>query len=433
MSRLPPWRACSTFTSADLSDVGYSYHEGFVQGANGSRSLLLESETMKILQVVPGMSPHYGGPNVALTDLTRLLTERGFETTLMTTNSDPSGRIDVPLGVMTSQRGANVMYFNMWPAGRYAFSMALAKSLFQNINNYDVVHIHWLYSFSSLIAAIAAQYAHVPYVFQPNGSLDPYLMKKNRWLKNFYNTIWGNYIIQHAAGIIFTSEAECNFADLHKANVPEHVVPVGLDWKDYAILPSQGQFRKQYPAVADKKIILFLGRISRQKGLDLLIPAFHAVKSRVPNAHLVIAGPDSEGYGETIRQLIGEFNLEDSVTWVGYLSREMKLAAYVDCDLYVLPSYAENFGATVTEALACEKPVVITNRVNICDEIEKAQAGIVVECAVESIVNGMRLVLEDPNLSRQLGQKGRKLVQQKYTWDVVLRELITVYQGVAVQ
>ena len=385
---------------------------------------------MKVLQVVPGMSPKYGGPNTALTNMTRFLSEYGVETTLMTTNVDPDGRLKVPLGMPIEQCGARMLYYDVWPLGRYAFSSSLAKALFQTVHNYDVIHIHWLYNFSSLVAAIAAYKSQVPYVFQPNGSLDPNLMRRNSAVKKSYNALFGNYIIRHAAAIIFTSEAERRLAHLNGMPAMSYVVPVGLDWAEYTNLPELGEFRKQFPDIGNRQVVLFLGRISRQKGLDILISAFRKVILEHPTAYLIIVGPDGEGYSREVNKMVVEFGLKSCVKFVGPLQGRAKLAAYVDSDVFVLPSYAENFGATVTEALACKRPVVISNRVNICDEIASAQAGIVTECSADSVAKGIARVLEDQNLANRLGTSGYKLVQQRYTWDAALQQLIPIYSSI---
>jgi glycosyltransferase involved in cell wall biosynthesis len=386
---------------------------------------------MKVLQVVPGMSPKYGGPSVALTNMTRLLSKHDIETTLITTNVDPAGRLNVPLGMPIEQCGARMLYYNVWPLGRYAFSPSLAKALFQTAHLYDIIHIHWLYNFSSLLAAIAARKSQVPYVFQPNGSLDPNLMRRNRAVKRSYIALFGNYILRHADAIIFTSEAERRLAGLNGMPALSYVVPVGLDWAEYTNLPPLGEFRKQFPEIGNRQVVLFLGRISRQKGLDILISAFRKVVLEQPTAHLIIAGPDGEGYSREVKKLVAEFDLKSCVTFVGPLQGRSKLAAYVDSDVFVLPSYGENFGATVAEALACKCPVVISDRVNICDEITSAEAGIVTECSVDSTADGISRILGDQNLARRLGENGYELVKQNFTWDVAMKKLIPIYREIS--
>jgi glycosyltransferase involved in cell wall biosynthesis len=177
--------------------------------------------------------------------------------------------------------------------------------------------------------------------------------------------------------------------------------------------------------------VLFLGRIGPQKGLDLLIPAFSKVAKTHRDVHLVLAGPDGKGYCSQVLQWVKDAGLKDRVTFTGYVPAELKLAAYVDSDVYVLPSYGENFGATVTEALACRSPVVISDHVNICDEIGRAQAGVIVQCGVESLAEGIARVLDNAGEAESMGQRGRALVEREFTWEVALGRLTAVYRAVA--
>lgn len=368
---------------------------------------------------------------VALTDMTRLLCERGVDTVIETTNTDWGGRWEVPLGVPTNQRGSRVTYHNIWPVNRYAASIPLARVLLSTARKYDVLHIHWLYNFSCLAAAFAARRAGVPYVFQPNGSLDPHLMARNTSLKRIYIRFFGRYIIRNAAAIIFTTEAERAQAYGVPTSAVTRIFPIGLDWRDYASLPEKGKFRAQFPETQGKQLVLFLSRLSRQKGIDLLIPAFRDIAQRFPQAHLVLAGPDGEGYGNHVREWVASAGLQSRVTFTGRLSDALKLAAYVDSDIFVLPSHAENFGAVVTEALACELPVVISDHVNTCDAVARGRAGVIVKCDSTSVAAGLARLLADPALAREYGRNGRRLVQTEFTWDAALDRLIPLYRELA--
>jgi glycosyltransferase involved in cell wall biosynthesis len=277
--------------------------------------------------------------------MTRLLCERGVDTRILTTNTDPRGRWDVPLGKLVEQRGAPVVYYNIWPVNRWAFSAPLARALLREAQRYDVVHIHWLFNFSSWMAAVAARRARVPYVFQPNGKSDPNLMRRNARIKDAYIGLFGNYILRHAAAISYASAAEKRIACRSAPGIAAEVIPIGLDWKEYERLPERGAFRSTFPQLHGKRILLFLSRLSRQKGLDLLVRAFREVAPQFPDVHLVLAGPDGEGYGASVREWVANAGLADRVLFAGRVPDGLKLAAYVDADLFVLPSYAENFGA----------------------------------------------------------------------------------------
>lgn len=385
---------------------------------------------MKIAHIVPGISPNFGGPSVALIGLAHAQRELGVDAEIITTNADPAGRTDVPLGRPVEQQGARVTYYNVWPRGRYAFSPQLARALAQSVREYDLLHVHWLYNFSPLLASLLAARAAVPYVLQPNGSLHPGLMQKNALVKRAYLATLGRFVIRNASGIIFTSEAERDHAGVDCGRVPAHVVPVGLRWQEYAAPPPPGEFRAQYPHLADKRIVLFLGRVGRQKGLDLLVPAFQDVARCYPDAHLVIAGPDGEGYRAQVEAWVAEAGLESRVTFTGRLEGRTKLAAYVDCNVFVLSSHGENFGAAVTEAMACGKPVVVSDRVDIAEEIVRGGAGVMVSCTPESVAAGLSRLLDDPALAAGLGERGRALIQRKFTWEAAVPRLIGIYESV---
>ncbi len=130
-----------------------------------------------------------------------------------------------------------------------------------------------------------------------------------------------------------------------------------------------GEFLQGYPELADKRIVLFLGRITFKKGLDILAHAFGRINRARPDTHLVIAGPDSEGYSTKVRQWLSEAGVLDRATFTGMLQGRVKRGAYEAASVFVLPSYTENFGLTIIEALGYGTPVLISTKVNIFREI----------------------------------------------------------------
>jgi glycosyltransferase involved in cell wall biosynthesis len=384
---------------------------------------------MRVLQVVPGISPAYGGPSVALTGLARALTDFGVDTTLLTTNASPGARLDVPLNEEVSQDGARYLFHNVISlGGRYGIAPSLPRTLARTIGTYDIVHIHWLFNFTCVATAFAAAWAKVPFVVQPNASLDPHLRRKNRLVKDVYLATVGRPLLTKAAALVFTSEQERQLARYGRRR-SEWIVPVGLDARTFANTPKPGTFRAAFPAVS-MPFILFLGRLSRQKGLDLLVEGFASIAREHPGLDLVIAGPDPDGYGSVIRSLVEQAGLSGRVHFPGMLSHQLKLAALVDAQFFALTSYAENFGAVITEALACGLPVLMSDRVNIHQDIVKGGAGISVECTGEGVAAGIRQMLAEPSQLAAMGQAGRKLVRDRYTWDVIVPDLVDRYKTV---
>jgi glycosyltransferase involved in cell wall biosynthesis len=384
---------------------------------------------LRIVHVVPLISPKFGGPSVALTGLARCLTSHGVDTMLVTTDADPDGRLDVPLNRPVVQDGATYVFHHVLGiGGRYGFAPSIVKTLRRTVATYDLVHIHWLYGFVSIAAARAAIAAGVPFVVQPNGSLDPHLLRKNWQVKQIYLATVGRPLLTRAAAVVFTCEQERMLAS-YGARRPEWVIPVGLDGASFAHLPSRGTFRSAFPSI-DGPFLLFVGRLSRQKGLDLLIGAFARLARERPDLWLVLAGPDPDGYGAHVRALSEQLGVADRVVFAGLLPHELKLAALIDAELFVLPSYAENFGAVITEALACGLPVVISDQVNIHRELAAAGAATVVACSVESVAAGVASALNDTAARALIATLGPALIHAHYTWDAIIPTLVARYADV---
>ena len=187
-------------------------------------------------------------------------------------------------------------------------------------------------------------------------------------------------------------------------------------------MPEPGSFRRRYPEIGDKRIILFFGRVNFKKGLDILAKAFGAVARRCQDVHLVIAGPDNEGWGARVRTWLGEEGVLGRTTFTGMLLGPDKLAVLRDASMFVLPSYTENFGLAVIEAMAAGLPIIISDKVNIWREVESAGAGTVIPCEAEKLTEAILELLDKPELAGQMGQKGQALVRDEFQWpDIAVR------------
>jgi glycosyltransferase involved in cell wall biosynthesis len=313
------------------------------------------------------------------------------------------------------------------------FSRQLGSYLKQSIGKFDIVHINGLYRFPPTYAAWQARRQGVPYVITPHGALDPYLYDKSTTehvvLKRLYER-WFDLPNLHAAGAIhYTAEEERERAAFLKLRAPSFVVPNGLDWAQYATLPARGALRARW-GLGEAPLVLFLGRLHFKKGLDLLIPAFDALRQRVPGVQLVIAGPENDDYGQWVRRWVRERGLDAAVHFVGSLHGAEVLQAYVDSDVFALPSYTENFGMTVIEALACSVPVVISDQVNIHAEVSGAGAGLVTRCDADEVAQALEALLVDVDRRRAMGEAGRQLVKVRFTWPMIVYALTVEYEQV---
>jgi glycosyltransferase involved in cell wall biosynthesis len=164
--------------------------------------------------------------------------------------------------------------------------------------------------------------------------------------------------------------------------------------------------------------------------LDLLVQAFAALARERPDLHLVVAGPDDDGWGEQVRAWAREEQVLDRVTFTGMLLGDAKLAVLRDAEIFALPSYSENFGIAVVEALACGLPVVISDKVNIWREIAAARAGVVVPCAVAPLAAALAAVLDDAAARQEMADRGRRLAQGSFSWDQIAMRLVEGYHKV---
>lgn len=349
---------------------------------------------------------------------------------IYTTNIDGSGELDVPLGTSLERDGVEICYFPVQVPRYYVFSLPLARALKVAIPQYDLVHIHSLYLFPSTAAAYYCRHYSVPYLVRPHGTLDPYLFRRHRGRKWIYERLFEWRNLNKAAAIHFTTIEEQELTRSLGLKAPSVVVPLGVNLRDYEDRIPCGVLRDSYPEIRSKKVILFLSRLNFKKGLDLLVKAFGQIARQRDDVQLVLAGPDDDGYGAQVRQWLEAEKVLGKCTFTGMLLGREKLAALRDADVFVLPSYSENFGIAVAEAMACGLPVLISNKVNIWREVAEARAGLVVNCDAEEVSNALLTLLDDSLLRKDMGQRGRRLVAERFTWEAVGDQMVQVYRQI---
>jgi glycosyltransferase involved in cell wall biosynthesis len=335
--------------------------------------------TLRILQLVQTLDPKVGGVAPAVVELSRGIAERGHQVDVVTLDEDVVAAVADrgPASATPATAHAN---FNIHALGAgltsYRYSSKLRDWLRQHGGNYDRVIVNGLWQYISF--AVWQRYAGsaTPYFVFPHGMLDPWFKRTFplKHLKKWLYWPWAEYrVLRDAAAVIFTSDEERLQARqsfwLYRCR--EKVSPLGIN---APAAPSPGAikaFLQQFPALENKRALLFLGRLHPKKGCDLLIDAFR--KSNRENMALILAGPDQIGWEKELRSRAQQL----PVVFTGMLTGEAKQAAFACADAFILPSHQENFGISVVEALALGVPVLISNRVNIWREIEADGAGYV--------------------------------------------------------
>ncbi|RJS76368.1 glycosyltransferase [Methanophagales archaeon] len=385
---------------------------------------------MKILQVTHVFKPLWesGGMARVAYEISRGLVERGHELTVYTTNrSFYSTNLETNKQVCLE--GMKIYYFENlrkyfpWktlPPLPYYLPFIARKE----IKNFDIVHIHGYRTILSVIVHHYAKKYGIPYVLQPHGSL-PRIIEKQR-LKKLYDWVWGNRILRDASKLIAVSKEEAEYARLMGVGGEKiSVIYNGMDIESFKNLPEYGRFKEKYGIGG--KMILYLGRIHKSKGIDIVINAYsQLIKEINEDIAFVIAGSD-DGYKAELEKLIKKLNLRDKIKFTGFVDEGDKISAYVDADLFVhTVQYMGGVGLTPLEAILCGTPIIVTEE---CGEVVKeANCGYLVKYGdVHDLKEKMKLLLQRPELGQQMVERGKKYILKNLAWDKVLERVLEVY------
>lgn len=396
---------------------------------------------MRVLHVIPSVAARTGGPPVAVVESSLALARCGVECTIMATDlaETASARTRGRLSPSDMPAGAGGLDVRTYPLpagpsgrfpGRLAFSPALWRAVHDEAHRCDVVHIHSLFLFPQFAAWRAARAAGVPYVVSPRGALDPYLRRRNATTKAASDALWGRAMLAGAAALHLTSDQEARWLADAVAGVPRAVIPNGIRWPQFQHLPPADEFRARYLGGHDGPLVMYLGRLSHKKGLDVLVRAFALARRDAPAARLAVVGPDDEGLTPALRALTAREGVAEAVTFTGMLHGRDKLAALAATDVWALPSHGENFGIAVAEALAAGRAVVVSPGVNIAPEIAAADAGIVRERTPEAFGAAIASLLRDAGERERLGERAC-MFARRYDWSEVAPRLAELYEHVA--
>ena len=379
---------------------------------------------MRAVHVISGLDPRGGGPVTALQGLATALAHTGVDVTVVATFS-----AGADLRVADQLRAAGVAVHTVGPVrGRLRAHHDLTPTLEHTIQAADVVHIHALWEPIQHHAARQARAHGVPYVIRPCGMLDPWSLRQSAWRKRLYLACRLRRDLHRAAALHFTSEVERDGAGRLNLQTPAIVEPNGIALDEYQALPAQSTFRAHHPQTQGRPLLLFLSRLHRKKGLGLLIPAFAQVlQASAAKPMLVLAGPCAPQYRRRLESEIASHGLSDHVIFTGMLEGEQKRAALTDADLFVLPSYQENFGIAVIEALAAGTPVVVSDQVNICGRIAEGQVGAVVPTRIEPLAESLTRWMSDARLREDAAERARPFVQAHFDWGQIAEHWATHY------
>jgi glycosyltransferase involved in cell wall biosynthesis len=369
---------------------------------------------MRIAHVLRTLDPAAGGPPMVATRLAAAQARLGHEVTLMAGDHCAA----VPGEWLPQVPG---------PVPSVSLGMPALKSV---VANSDALHLHGVWDSILFRAARAARSRGVPYVITPHGMLDPWSLAQKRWKKRFALALGYKAMLNRAAVLHLLNADERRLIAPLGLRAPMQVLANGIFLEEIDPIPSRDAFALNYPQLAGRDYIVFIGRLHQKKGLDYLADAFRLVSAQLPHAKLVVAGPD-DGARTDFEQRIDNAKLTDRVIMTGPLYGARKWMALAGAACFCLPSRQEGFSIAILEALACRIPVVVSEACHF-GEVVSAGAGTETPLDPQRIAEAICRYLRDPERRQSAGIAGRRLVEEQYTWPKIAERSVDLYRFRAV-
>ncbi|MGI0482231.1 glycosyltransferase [Geminocystis sp. CENA526] len=386
---------------------------------------------MKILHVIPSVATVRGGPSKAILEMVRALIEQNIDVKIVTTNDNGANLLDVPLNQKINYQGIPIIFFSRFSPPinsirEFAFSRDLTTWLIKHIKDYDLIHVHAIFSYASTIAMSIARQQKIPYIVRPLGQLCTWSLTQKAQKKQVYFQLIEKANLEGSKLVHFTAKQEEKEAEKLNLKYQSFVLPLGLNLPQIINNPRE-KLHNYYQIPNEIPIILFLSRIHEKKGLDLLVTALSQVNQ---NFCFVIAGSGNEYYEQKIKELIQQNKMLEKVIWTGFVEGELKDILLQGSDLFALTSYSENFGIAVLEALAVGLPVIVTEGVALSSIVAENDLGFVTNLDINSIASTIENILKNPQELKEKSDRSKEFIFNNYTWDKIACNLISIYQQI---
>lgn len=393
-----------------------------------------------LLHIIATVDPRGGGPIEGVVQQAKLRAQENYEVhiaSLDPPNSPVLKNYPIKVHALGEIRDNEPAWLRYLPWRHYRYEPHAVRWLKANIRNYDVVVVNGIWNYSALAARRALVGSGIPYAVFTHGMLDPWF-KKTYPLKSFLKQLFWLFcegpLLNNANAVLFTTEEERVVSKnaFWPYHLRERVVGYGTGDVQGDAEKQVAAFRASMPALGNNKFLLFLSRIHPKKGCDMLVKAFAAVQTLDPALHLVIAGPDQVGWKAALQGIAEQHGIADKIHWPGMLSGDLKWGAYRSAEAFVLPSHQENFGIVVAEAMACGRPVLISNKVNIWREIEASDSGIVEGDTEEGTKRLLTRFLSMTSEARdKMGAAARKTFIEKFEMKRAIVEINAILEEIS--
>ena len=374
--------------------------------------------------IAPAFLPAYahGGVPRSSFHLAKGLYQLGHDVRVVASNRNGSSQLDVPADRFSNFQGLPVCYCTA-KAGSFLHSPSAKRILAEELRTSDcVLHQGTTWTHFGFLAAQHARstrFRSKPYVIWPRGVLSPAALSISPIKKKLYWSLCMRNFYARARAIVATTEAEVDQIARMGSNRRIEVIPNAVDTASLSETLTRAELDQHYPQLTDKRIILSLGRLCPIKGLTHLLDAFSQLKKQFDNVALVIAGPDENGYLAQLQSQARRLDLNGSVLFTGRIQGREKVGLLRCSHVLAMPSDSESFGLSAAEAAACGVPIVLTRSCGFAEDAVRAGAGFAVNQDSCEIAKAIRMLLNDKELQKQMGRKGKRLVEDKYSWSTV--------------
>ena len=374
-------------------------------------------------------SSGFGGVCASSYGLSKALANNAINIKIITSDASKGKRVSFDSFDEEEISRLTIHPFKYFYNERSCFSFSSKRIIKDISSKSDLVHINGIYTHPVTLGARCARKLGKPHIIALHGGLEPWVMRQKRFKKMIGYLLYVKNDLKSATCIHATAKQEIDAAMAMGLKGPFTIIPNGISLSEFKSLPPKNRAEDIWPVVKGHKVVLFMSRLDKKKGLDMLIPVWENIVKKHPDTILVIAGPDNLDYGKYVRWLVSQSACKENILFTGNVEGEYRLALYSIADVFVLPSYSENFGIVIAEALACEVPV-ITTKATPWHEIEENDCGRWVAVDKNSIYDNLDDLLYKTNEERKaMGKRGKKLITQKYTWDIAAKKMITVYHA----
>ncbi|MDB5562042.1 MAG: hypothetical protein JWN11_1460 [Hyphomicrobiales bacterium] len=384
---------------------------------------------MKIIHVIGALDPAKGGPQTVVVRLAAAQAAAGHDVHVFGyANADAEQRALVAANAVP---GFSAVHWTAVPQGsrlNELFSIRARPMLKSLIETAGFMHLHGVWEPVLLQAASLARRAGLPYCVRPAGMLDAWSLGQKGGKKRLALALGFRKMLDGAAFIHALNADEARLMEPLQLRAPSCVIPNGIFLEEITRERLPGR-RFTWPALGERPYVLFLSRLHYKKGLDVLAAAFRQVAAACPEVDLVVGGPDGgalEGFAATI----AGWGLTSRVHVVGPLYGTDKYAALFGATCFCLPSRQEGFSLAITEALACGVPAVITEACHF-PEVGMEGAGMVRPLDPEAIAEALIAVLSDPAMAARMGENGKRLVRDRFTWPRIADLTLEAYRRFA--